>query len=79
MIPWKGGGGRENLPPKAGLPVKKSMASFCCSKNDLVIEVEFKLVWRKEIKDPLEKLRKETKDGKLGELKIDTDSVKIKS
>ena len=41
--------------------------------------VEFKLVWRKEISNPLERLLNETKDGKLGKLGIEKDSVKEKS
>ena len=53
------------------------MTSFCSKKNP-VVEVEFKLVWRNIIKDPLDKLGEETKDGKLGEMNLDTDSVEIK-
>jgi hypothetical protein len=43
------------------------------------VVVEFKLVWRKEISNPLERLLNETKDGKLGKLGIEKDSVKEKS
>jgi hypothetical protein len=43
--------------------------------------VEFKIVWRNESTKhkALEKLRAETKDGALGNLKIAKDSVKEKS
>ena len=70
------------MSPNKYTPVSTSLmaiitTSFCCSENNLV--VEFKLVWRNKQDDPLKKLRSATKNGKLGHMKIDTDSVKEKS
>ncbi|CAB4039873.1 Hypothetical predicted protein, partial [Paramuricea clavata] len=53
------------------------VTGFRLSKNKVV--VEFKLVWRKKISNPLERLQSETKDGKLGKLGIEKNSVKEKT
>ncbi|XP_028412382.1 uncharacterized protein LOC114535203 isoform X1 [Dendronephthya gigantea] len=41
--------------------------------------VKFRLVWRKKVKNPLERLQNEIKDGKLGPFEIDVHSVKEKT